>query len=318
MKLLVLTVSLLVLDTIGFSRNLVSCEIDSPSFKAGCSLESADLSSPLYFGDEPILTEYHVEYDFSCQGHRVTSLGIKSGDGFSPFIQGTRSGNLIVKGKSVLETFDSDPSRSFETMTFVGSCHLEVLSIVKFVDETVLDTWGSQARMHGQIIDLATDTVNLAKGIETIETYSRDEFLRLREMVWEYLDESLFDMGVDDGIYAFAQEDFVLYTVSKMRELGIYDRWNEILNDDYELRALVKVLEYANSNLNVSSPIVQPISSAEKMSSKRALSRYYRKNLRSALNEARIFLVKIEEIIEYIDDTTRQSLESLKALVNEG
>lgn len=295
-------------------QNLMHCQSASIAHDSSCVLDSKVVGQALKFAGETVRTDFDVEYSFDCKGHKMDTIGIQSEAGFMPFAMGAKNRIQNLHGSGELKVVDQNPSQTYRKSVKKG-CSLVIDKILVTPHSDAIANWKTEASYLKDAIEAAEDLVDLSSTIEALDSFSKDEFTRLKEMVWDYIDLAMEDLDYDDGAMTFASEEFKFYTIEELKEKGLYREWRSVLLDYPELNSLIKVLNYALQNQNLSSPITINVGDDDLLESSQALARHYRKNLRRKIREGELFLENIQDILIHLKAEEKNSIEALKALI---
>ncbi len=289
------------------------CTVSSPVLITKCSFPELEIDTPLYFQGKSISTKYVVTYDFSCSGHTV-SLGLGSLDGRVPLEMGASNTMISVVSDRPISMKDLDAT-STRVKSFRPGCSLEVSAKSKYPSNRAIISFAEQAKLLTQIINKDLNLVQLSTAFAEINNLTSEEFTRLRDMTWDYLDFAIEDAGIDDGISYFSDKDYEILSVDEMEAKNILSDWEDLTDDYPSISDLVSVLNFALQNLDSSTPIPSPLGSDLIASSHDALSKHYKRKLRKSIRQIKMFLSKIQEFVDYMDDEDKAIIKSLRSKI---
>lgn len=289
----------------------MTCAVSSPALQTKCNFPEMVVDTPLTFQGKKISTKFEVIYSFACSGHKI-SLGLGSLDGRVLLEMGGSNIMVYVVSDKSISIKDSDATGTKEKL-FKPGCAVEVVSKSKYPSNSAINSLTDQARLLVKVINRDMQLVQLTTAFAEISNLTAEEYSRLRDMSWDYLDFAIENAGIDEGVSYFSVKDYEIFSVNEMEARDILTEWEDLADEYPTIDDLASVLNFALQNLDTAIPVPSPLESKLAISAQDELSKYYNRELRKSIRRAKRFLSSIHEFVDHMNEENKQIIESLRS-----
>ena len=291
-----------------------SCEVNTSFIMNRCSFSSDVVGEPLLFLGDPISTKFDVTYDTSCEGNPISSLGIGSVSGNSPLhVSDVSVGNevLSVDSRLPIRLIDNSPTNTL-LLSFEPQCQIKIRGVSTYPSISAIQGFVTQAALLTDGLNKDMNLVQLSFAPREMNSLSQEQYQRLRDMAWDYLDFAI-EEEFDEGISYFSDAEFVLYySTEEMTDRGILADWEDFTDDYPSASDLVSVLNFSLQNLDSSTPVTSPLDADLVESSYDSLLQHYERELRRSIRKGRRFMAAINDYVDYMNEEDKKIVESLR------
>ena len=292
-----------------------NCLGAAASILSVCTFSNLEVGAPLTFYDKLISTKFVLNYDFACQGHPIR-LGFGSTSGRSPLVMGSSNNMVSVISSSTVNIIDENPDTTLAGF-FAEGCSVATRSLSKYPSDDAIKSFRDTSISLTKIIQADMELLILAEALAEINHLTVNQYERLRDMTWDYLDFAIEEAGFN-GIEDFSDTEFKILSIADMEIRGILSDWEDLTDDEPTISDFISVLNFVLQNLDTTTPVPSPLDSNTVTSTFESLSGQYSKQLRRSTRNGKRFLREVNKFVEDMDQENQEIVASLRKKISEG